>query len=205
MAGYPGNKLTAIYSRVLVDWQTTENEIAVLKEVAAQRGWKLGEIYVDDALKRANGKDKRPAIEKLFEDAKDAQLGSVMAWSIDQLARSVQGITNFIGRIAALELSQYYHSEGIDTSTPNGRAMVQMCVMLSESRRGLRQNPSASPSGRARGEGTRIGRIKVDPQTEWAICQALATGTKGILKIATEFSVPSSTVQRIKAEMNKLS
>jgi len=203
MAGYPGFKPAAIYNRVLVDWQTTQNEIAVLKEVAAQRGWKIGEIYVDDALKSANNNGRVPAIDKLFEDAKDAQFGSVMAWSIGQLARSVQGITKFIGRIAVLELSQYYHSEGIDTSTPNGKAMVQMCVLLSESQSGLRQNRGTKTSGRTRGEGASYGRAKVDPQTEWAICQALATGTKGILKIATDFSVSSSTVQRIKAQMNR--
>ena len=197
----PGRKPVAIYGRVLTDWQTTENELAVLKEIAAQRGWEVGEIYVDDAIKSATGRDKRPAIEKFLKDANRQHFGSMMAWSLSQIGRSAQSITSFVARMAALDISQYYHKETIDTSTSTGKAMVQMCVVLSGMERGsARERVVHSLNG-----GGRVVATKVDPQTEWAICQALASGKKGIVKIAAEFSVSSGTVQRIKAEMNKLS
>ena len=41
-------------------------------------------------------------------------------------------------------------------------------------------------------------------QSKPAIRKALAKGDKGILKIASEFSVGSGTVQRIKAEMARV-
>jgi hypothetical protein len=41
---------------------------------------------------------------------------------------------------------------------------------------------------------------EVDAETEWAICQALATG-QSILKTAAQFGVGSGTVQRIKTQM----
>ena len=53
---------------------------------------------------------------------------------------------------------------------------------------------------RAGAQGKRLGRPKIDAKTEWAICQALATG-QSILKTAAQFGVGSGTVQRIKAQM----
>ena len=45
---------------------------------------------------------------------------------------------------------------------------------------------------RAGAQGKRLGRPKIDAKTEWAICQALATG-QGILKTAAQFGVGSGT------------
>ena len=201
----PGRKPVAIYGRVLTDWQTTENELAILKEIAAQRGWEVGEIYVDDAIKSATGRDRRPAFEKFLKDAARQHFESMMAWSLSQIGRSAQSITSFVVRLAALDIPQYYHKETIDTATSTGKAMVQMCVVLSGMERGSAGQRVVHSSNRARSGGGRVAATKVDPQTEWAICQALASGKKGIVKIAAEFSVSSGTVQRIKAEMNKLS
>ena len=51
-------------------------------------------------------------------------------------------------------------------------------------------------------EGKRLGRPKIDKETEDAIRKALRRkGRPGILKIAKELGVGTSTVQRIAAEM----
>jgi DNA invertase Pin-like site-specific DNA recombinase len=199
----PGRVRVAIYSRVSVDWQTTEKEIGVLKDIAAQRGWELGEIYVDNAVR--GDQVQRRAFRKLLNDASKGQFASVMAWSIAELPQSVRGVCGFVAKIEALGIGQYYHQEGIDASRPEGRAMVRMCVMLSKLAAGASPKRVANVRPSTDTEENRSGRVKIDPQTEWAICQALASGKKGILKIAAEFSVSSGTVQRIKAEMNKLS
>ena len=200
----PGRERIAIYSRVSVDWQTTEKEIGVLKDVAAQRGWELGEIYVDNAVRGTNGQVQRRAFRKLLNDAANGQFASVMAWSIAELPQSVPGVCGFIAKMEALGIGQYYHQEGIDASRPEGRAMVRMCVVLSKlaAASPRKRAPNLRPS--TENKENRSGRVKIDPQTEWAICQALASGKKPVLKIAAEFSVSSGTVQRIRAEMNKL-
>jgi DNA invertase Pin-like site-specific DNA recombinase len=64
---------------------------------------------------------------------------------------------------------------------------------------------SSAPSGlaRAREKGTEsgkpFGRPKTNTATEDAIRSALASGGKGIRKIAAELGVGTGTVQRIKA------
>jgi DNA invertase Pin-like site-specific DNA recombinase len=52
---------------------------------------------------------------------------------------------------------------------------------------------------RARAQGKRLGRPRIDGATEDAIRAALATG-KGIRKVAREVGVGTSTVQRVRAE-----
>ena len=199
-----GRKPVAIYGRVLIDWLTTENEILALREVAARHGWEVGEIYIDHAIRGTSGRNKRPAFDKFCKDAKGGQFDSIMMWSIGQIAQTLHGISAFIAEMKELGIAQFYHQEAIDTSTSAGKAMAQMCTIFSEFKRGLVHDRRSGSSKRTRTVGNRLGRAKLDPQTEWAICQALASGAMGVQKIATDFSVPSSTVQRIKAEMSKL-
>ena len=199
-----GRKPVAIYGRVSIDWQTTENEILALREVAARHGWEVGEIYIDDAIRGISGRNKRPAFDKFRKDAKDGQFDSIMVWSIGHIAQTLHGISGFIAEMTELGIVQLYHQEAIDTSTSAGKTMAHMCTIFREFERGLVHDRLNSSSKRMRSVGNRLGRTKLDPQTEWAICQALASGAMGVQKIATDFSVPSSTVQRIKAEMSKL-
>ena len=63
----------------------------------------------------------------------------------------------------------------------------------------IRQRVNAGLA-RARAEGKRLGRPTIDPKTERAIRDTLASGTMGILKIAAAFGVGSGTVQRIKKQ-----
>ena len=54
---------------------------------------------------------------------------------------------------------------------------------------------------RAKAEGKTLGRPKTSTDTEQAIIQSLAKGGKGMQKIAKEFGVGTSVVQRLaKAE-----
>jgi DNA invertase Pin-like site-specific DNA recombinase len=54
---------------------------------------------------------------------------------------------------------------------------------------------------RARAAGKHFGRPKIDPRKE-ARNQAALKAAKGILKVAAEVGVGSSTIQRIKAEVS---
>ena len=53
---------------------------------------------------------------------------------------------------------------------------------------------------RARSNGKRLGRPRVDPEVEEAIGDALRLGNKGIRKIAREMGVGVSVVQRVSGE-----
>jgi DNA invertase Pin-like site-specific DNA recombinase len=46
-----------------------------------------------------------------------------MAWSVDRLGRSLQDLIAFLSDLHALKVDLFLKSQGIDTTTPGGKAM----------------------------------------------------------------------------------
>ena len=79
--------------------------------------------------------------------------------------------------------------------------MFQMLGVFSEFERAMIRERVNAGLARAKSEGKTLGRPKTSTDTVQAIIQALAKGGKGIQKIAKEFGVGTSVVQRLaKAE-----
>src|ERR1700692_1877968 len=62
-----------------------------------------------------------------------------MAWSVDRLGRSLQDLVGFLSEIHALKVDLYLHQQGIDTTTPAGKAMFQMMGVFAEFERAMIQ------------------------------------------------------------------
>ena len=89
----------------------------------------------------------------------------------------------------------------LDTTAPAGKAMFQMMGVFAEFERAMIQERVRAGLARAKEEGRRLGRPKIDPETEDAIRNALRRKDRpGILKIAKQLGVGTSTMQRIAAE-----
>jgi DNA invertase Pin-like site-specific DNA recombinase len=194
------SRRAAIYGRVSTDWQTTDNQTVALKEVAERRGWEVVEVYIDHAISGAKGRDKRPGFDKMLNDANRRKFDVVMAWSIDRMGRSLRNLLETIEHLEATGVDLYLDQQNIDTTTPAGKLLFQVTGAFAEFERSMIQQRVNAGLARARAQGKRLGRPKIDQTTEWAICQALATG-QGILKTATQLGVGRGTVQRIKAQM----
>jgi DNA invertase Pin-like site-specific DNA recombinase len=121
----------------------------------------------------------------------------IAAWSVDRLGRSLQHLVAFLGEIHSSGVDLYLHQQALDTSTPAGKAMFQMCGVFAEFERAMIVERVNAGLKRAKEAGTVLGRPRINASTEASIRKALARGDKGILKIAAEFG--SGTVQRIKA------
>ncbi len=87
-------------------------------------------------------------------------------------------------------------SEGIDTTTPAGKAMFQMSAVFAEFERAMISDRVKAGLERARRRGKKLGRPKVPSTVEDAILAARAEG-KGIRRIASELGVGVGTVQRV--------
>jgi len=197
-------KRVGLYLRVSTDEQTIENQRRVLSEVAERKGWRIVAEFVDEGISGAKGRDKRPAFDKLHKAIARREVDVVAAWSVDRLGRSLQDLVAFLSELHAAGVDLYLDRQGLDTSTPAGRAMFQMLGVFAEFERAILVERTHAGIARARVYGTRsgkpIGRPMVDARKEAAIRAALASG-KGILKTARECRVGSSVVQRIKATM----
>jgi DNA invertase Pin-like site-specific DNA recombinase len=191
----------AVYLRVSTLDQTTANQERELREVATRIGCEIVHVYRDHGVSGAKGRDKRPQFDKLCRDATKRQFDVVMAWSVDRLGRSLQDLVGFLTEIHALKVDLYLHQQGIDTTTPAGKAMFQMMGVFAEFERAMIQERVRAGLARAVAEGTKLGRPKIDTTTEKDIRAALAKGDAGMHKIAARFGVGTGTVQRIRAEM----
>jgi Resolvase, N terminal domain len=62
-----------------------------------------------------------------------------MAWTVDRLGRSLQDLVTFLTELHALGIDLFLHQQGLDTTTPAGKAMFQMMGTFAEFERSMIQ------------------------------------------------------------------
>ena len=125
-------KHAVLYLRVSTVDQTTANQERELREVASRIGCEILKVYKDHGISGAKGRDKRPAFDALCKAATRREFDMVMAWSVDRLGRSLQDLITFLSELHAVRVDLYLHQQGLDTTTPSGKAMFQMMGVLAE-------------------------------------------------------------------------
>ncbi|MBW7997820.1 MAG: helix-turn-helix domain-containing protein [Candidatus Glassbacteria bacterium] len=197
-----GNKTTtkrvAIYTRVSTDGQTVDNQLLELRAVAERHGWDVVEEYSDNGVSGATGREKRPAFDALCQAATRREVDLIMAWSVDRLGRSLQHLVGFLGEIHAKGVDLYLHQQGIDTTTPAGKAMFQMCGVFAEFERAMIQERVRAGLERAKAQGKVLGRPRTPEQKKAAVRDLRETG-ESVRKIAKATGLGVGTVHRILA------
>ena len=188
----------AIYARVSTDQQTVENQLAELSKVAESRGWTVVKVFTDQGISGAKGRDKRPAFDALLKGATKREFDIVAAWSVDRLGRSLGHLVDFLAEIHGCGVDLYLHTQGVDTSTPAGKALFQMCGVFAEFERSMIQERVKSGLARAKKAGTRLGRPPIGGVMADKVRLLRAQG-RGMTAISKELGVGSSTVQKILA------
>jgi DNA invertase Pin-like site-specific DNA recombinase len=137
-------------------------------------------------------------------DATRREFDVIMAWSVDRLGRSLQDLISFLSEIHAAGVDLYPHQQGLDTSTPAGKAMFQMPGVFAEFERALIRERVMAGLARAKKHGTKsgnpFGRPKIDAAVEALIRQSLTKGA-GTKATARAVGVGIGTVLRIKTEL----
>src|ERR1700733_3137686 len=167
----------AIYLRVSRDDQTTENQRLVLARVAGHRGWLIVQTYEDQGISGAKGREQRPAFDTMLKDAVRRRFDVLMVWSIDRLGRSVLYVANALAELDAAGVALYSDQQAIDSTTPMGRAMIQMASVFGEQEQQMIRSRVLAGLDRLR---QKLGRAKVSPKIEDAIRRHLSAG-HGIL------------------------
>ena len=189
-----------LYARVSTDGQTTENQLRELRKVAKRCGWQIANEFIDHGISGAKGRDKRPAFDALLKSAARREFDIVMSWSVDRLGRSLQDLVGFLGEIHALNVGLYLHQQGVDTTTPAGKALFQMLGVFAEFERAMIQSRVKAGLERARAQGTILGRPRISLKVERQIVSHRKKGF-GIHAIAKQVGVGTGTVQRVVALM----
>lgn len=196
-----GAKRVAIYLRVSTAEQTTTNQRRELQVVAKRHGWTVAHVFEDAGVSGAKGRNERPALDAMLKTIARREVDMVAAWSVDRLGRSLTDLLDLLRELHAKGVDLFLHQQGLDTSTPSGRAMFQMMGVFAEFERAMIRERVLAGLARAKDQATSLGRPRLensDPSKVAAIKEALEA-KKGARRIARELKVGVGTVLRLKA------
>jgi DNA invertase Pin-like site-specific DNA recombinase len=195
------DKQIALYARVSTGEQTTANQLRDLHAAADRHGWRIAGVYDDNGISGAvNGSD-RPAMRRLLAAVARREVDLVAAWSVDRLGRSLQDVLGFLCELQAKGVDLYLHQQGVDTSTPAGRALFSMLGVFAEFERALIRERINAGVARARATGTRsgrpIGRPRADTDRTAHALRLLADGCSN-RAAAKATGLSEGTVRRLR-------
>lgn len=187
----------AIYSRVSTASQNTENQVRELRQVAERHAWQVVVEFSDPGISGGKGRDQRPGLNAMMQAVARREIDVVMAWSVDRLGRSLQNLVELLGELHGKRVDLYLHQQGIDTSTPAGKALFQMMGVFAEFERAMIRERVNSGLARARAQGKTLGRPRRDDAKRLNAIRKLRQQGMGINKIARQLGIGVSAVQRI--------
>ena len=151
-------KRAALYLRVSKNEQTIDNQRLELERVAAARGWKIVSVFKDEGVSGAFGRGVRSQYDSMLKKGVQAQHDVVMAWDVSRLSRSLSDLVQTLEELHACGIDLYLHQQAVDTTTPAGKAMFQICGVFAEFERGILSERVKAGLNRAREEGKTLGR-----------------------------------------------
>ena len=151
-------KKAALYLRVSKHDQTIENQRIELERVASAKGWKIVSVFKDEGVSGSFGRGVRSQYDAMLKSGVRAQHDVVMAWDVSRLSRSLAELVTTLDELHALGIDLYLHQQAIDTTTPAGKAMFQMCGVFAEFEREILSERVKAGLNRAREEGKVLGR-----------------------------------------------
>jgi DNA invertase Pin-like site-specific DNA recombinase len=162
-----------LYARVsTVDQQTIPLQIGAMQEYAERRDW---EIVA--SVKDVNGGTKqRPKREELIRLAKQRKLDVIVVWRLDRWGRSLSDLTTTLEELRALKVDFVSVTEGLDFTTPSGRALAGMLGIFAEFERDILRERVRAGMEHARTKGVALGRPATAQAQADQIHQLLAEG-----------------------------
>lgn len=197
-------KRVALYVRVSTDGQTVQNQLGELRHVAERHGWQIVQTYADEGISGTKGREGRPEFDKLLKAIARREVDMVAAWSVDRLGRSLRDLVSLLSDLQVKGVDLFLLQQGLDTSTPSGRAMFQMLGVFSEFEAAMIRDRVRAGVARAKSKGTKsgrpIGRPKLSRDKEAAAEELLGQGM-GILKVARSLQMGTGSVSKVAAQM----
>jgi len=121
-----------------------------------------------------------------------------MVWAVDRLGRSLSHLVNFLSEIHAKKVDLFIHQQGIDTTTPAGKALFGMMGVFAEFERSMIQERVKTGIKRVRAKGQRWGRHTIEETNPGISSRILELRRQGLgmAAIGRQVDVSSRTVWR---------
>lgn len=175
------------YARVSTEAQALENQTSVLQTA----GIESGNIYTD---KVSGKRAARPGLDAMRAKLREGD--EVVVVKLDRLGRSMQHIINLVGEFRADGIEFTSINDGVDTSTANGRLLLNLLTSMAEYERELISERTTAGLETARAQGRVGGRKKaMTPKLAKKIDALVLAGYKAT-EIAEDLEVSRATAYR---------
>ena len=138
----------------------------------------------------SGAKDKRPALDALVADARRRRFDVLVVWRLDRLGRNLRHLILWLDELNAVGVAFVSLGEGIDTATPAGRLQLHILGAIAEFERARIQERVRAGLARAKAQGRRLGRPRVQPLA------ANAPAGLSVRQAAVVWGVSKSTAAR---------
>ena len=198
MANRNSTPRVALYARVSTKnhAQDPETQLLALREYAKARGLEVFGEYVDVGI--SGGKDSRPALNQLMEDARKRRFDAVLVARFDRFARSTRHLVLALEEFNALGVDFISLSESVDTSTPMGKMVYVVIAAVAELERSLIRERVVMGLQRAKAQGKRLGRPRGSAQDVDKVKKLKSEGLS-VRQIAEALQTSKSTIARLLA------
>lgn len=163
------------YARVSTQLQEhPDAQIAELRKVGEARGWQWA---CDPLIETASGADRqRPKLAAALSLLRSGKANALAAVSLDRVSRSLAHVLELIELFNAYGAALICTRDGdLDTTTPTGRAFVQLRGLFAEFERALSSERSREYAATRKAAGLQVGRR--DSMSAAALDRAVALRT----------------------------
>jgi len=186
----------ALYARVSTEDQHAESQLHQLREYAARRRVEALE-FVDAGV--SGRKASRPQLDAMMTACRRREVGAVVVVRLDRLARSLAHLATLGEELRALGVELVSLTEGLDTTTPTGRALFGMCGVFSQLEVDLLRERTIAGLAAARRRGARLGRPPKLDRAAVARATRMRANGKSLRHIASVLGCDKMTVGRVLA------
>lgn len=124
------DRTAAIYARQSID---KKDSISIDSQVESCEYELKGEGYKDYRDKGYSGKNTdRPAFQKLMQDIENGHISKVVVYKLDRISRSIMDFAKMMELFQKYNVEFVSSTEKFDTSTPMGRAMLNICIVFAQ-------------------------------------------------------------------------
>lgn len=122
--------MNAIYARQSVD---RADSISIESQIEFCQYEMRGEQYKVYTDRGYSGKNTdRPAFAEMMNDIESGVIGKVVVYKLDRISRSILDFSNMMEQFGTHKVEFVSTTEKFDTSSPMGRAMLNICIVFAQ-------------------------------------------------------------------------
>lgn len=147
-----------VYLRVSTEEQDVGMQETSIKQFCDNNKIIPLKIYKDIGV--SGSKESRPEFDLMLKDIRNKVFDCIIVYKLDRIGRSLSHLVKLFEEFKKKNINFISITQGINTTTPEGRMFLHILMVLAEYERELTISRINSGLDRARAEGKTLGRPK---------------------------------------------